>query len=191
MEDSQIIDLFFARSEEAIQTLSEKYGAICRRLSLNILRDPMDAEECVNDAYLAVWKTVPPAKPSPFLPYLCRIVRNLSIERYRKRRAAKRDDALTLSWDELEPCLPSAGSPEEETDARELTRLINRYLEGLTQQDQLLCLLKRKGKPRLCRGVSKSFSFKYRAKREKNSNVMVARKLIFGKATPVYGLPCK
>ena len=138
MEDSQIIDLFFARSEEAIQTLSEKYGAIYRRLSLNILRDPMDAEECVNDAYLAVWKTVPPAKPSPFLPYLCRIVRNLSIERYRKRRAAKRDDALTLSWDELEPCLPSAGSPEEETDARELTRLINRYLESLSQQDQLL-----------------------------------------------------
>ena len=138
MEDSQIIDLFFARSEEAIQTLSEKYGAIYRRLSLNILRDPMDAEECVNDAYLAVWKTVPPAKPSPFLPYLCRIVRNLSIERYRKRRADKRDDALTLSWDELEPRLPSAGSPEEETDARELTRLINRYLESLSQQDQLL-----------------------------------------------------
>ena len=138
MEDSQIIDLFFARSEEAIQTLSEKYGAIYRRLSLNILRDPMDAEECVNDAYLAVWKTVPPAKPSPFLPYLCRIVRNLSIERYRKRRAAKRDDALTLSWDKLEPCLPSAGSPEEETDAQELTRLINRYLESLSQQDQLL-----------------------------------------------------
>lgn len=54
MEDSQIIDLFFARSEEAIQTLSEKYGAIYRRLSLNILRDPMDVEECVNDAYLAV-----------------------------------------------------------------------------------------------------------------------------------------
>ena len=138
MEDSQIVALYWEKNEDAIVETDRKYGDYCRSIAMNILADRGDAEECVNDAYLAVWKTVPPAKPSPFLPYLCRIVRNLSIERYRKRRAAKRDDALTLSWDELEPCLPSAGSPEEETDARELTRLINRYLESLSQQDQLL-----------------------------------------------------
>ena len=72
------------------------------------------------------------------------------------------------------------------TSKNELSRVAARELIFA-----LICLLKRKGNPRLCRGVSKSFSFKCRAKREKNSNVMVARKLIFGKATPVYGLPCK
>lgn len=138
MEDAQIIELFFRRSEEAVHALAETYGGVCRRLSVNVLKNDQDAEECVNDAYLAVWNAVPPARPLPLLPYLCRVVRNLSIERYRKRHAAKRDDSFTRSWDELEPFLPSADSPEAQTDARELTRLLNVYLERLEPRDQLL-----------------------------------------------------
>lgn len=138
MDDAQLVELFFRRSEEAVRALAEMYGGVCRRLSVNILKNDQDAEECVNDAYLAVWNAVPPARPLPLLPYLCRIVRNLSIERYRKRHAAKRDDSLAQSWEELEPFLPSADSPEAQMDARELTRLINGYLERLTPRDRLL-----------------------------------------------------
>lgn len=138
MEDARIVELFFHRSEEAVRALAETYGGMCRRLAVNVLKNDQDAEECVNDAYLAVWNAVPPARPLPLLPYLCRIVRNLSIECYRRRHAAKRDDSLTRSWDELEPFLPSADSPEAQTDARELTRLLNVYLEGLAPRDQLL-----------------------------------------------------
>lgn len=138
MDDAQIIELLFRRSEEAVRALAEQYGGVCRRLSVNVLKNDLDAEECVNDAYLAVWNAVPPARPLPLLPYLCKVVRNLSIERYRKRHAAKRDDALTQSWDELEPFLPSADSPEAQTDAQELTRLLNVYLESLTSCDRLL-----------------------------------------------------
>lgn len=90
MEDAQIIQLFFSRSEEAIKALAEKYGTACQKLSINILQDSRDAEECVNDSYLTVWNRVPPANPSPLFAYLCKIVRNLSIDRYRKRHAAKR-----------------------------------------------------------------------------------------------------
>lgn len=138
MDDAQIIELLFRRSEEAVRALAEQYGGVCRRLSVNVLKNDLDAEECVNDAYLAVWNAVPPARPLPLLPYLCKVVRNLSIERYRKRHAAKRDDALTQSWDELEPFLSSADSPEAQTDAQELTRLLNVYLESLTPRDRLL-----------------------------------------------------
>ena len=68
MEDAQIIQLFFSRSEEAIKALAEKYGTSCQKLSINILQSSRDAEECVNDSYLTVWNRVPPANPSPFLP---------------------------------------------------------------------------------------------------------------------------
>ena len=79
MEDEEIMDLFFARSEQAIRELDTKYGKICHKLSYNILNNRRDAEECVNDAYLGAWNAIPPARPDPLLAYLVKIVRNLSL----------------------------------------------------------------------------------------------------------------
>jgi len=79
LDDSKIIDLFFERSEQAIDELSVKYGSVCSSVAFNILNNRQDAEECVNDAYLGVWNTVPPQRPDPLLSYLCRIVRNLAV----------------------------------------------------------------------------------------------------------------
>lgn len=80
MDDSKIIDLFYARSEQAIMELSAKYGKVCNKAAKNILNNILDAEECVNDAYLGAWNTIPPQNPNPLLTYICRIVRNLSIK---------------------------------------------------------------------------------------------------------------
>ena len=80
MEDSEIIELFFVRSEDAITALSEKYGAICHKVACNILKNATDAEECVNDTYLGVWNAIPPARPNPLISFVLRIVRNLSIK---------------------------------------------------------------------------------------------------------------
>lgn len=77
MDDKQIIRLFFERSEQAITELSQKYGALCLQLADNILNDHQDAEECVNDAYLGAWNSIPPQTPDPLRAYICRIVRNL------------------------------------------------------------------------------------------------------------------
>lgn len=82
MDDSTIIELFFDRSEQAIRELDSKYGKVCHNLSYNILHSRQDAEECVNDAYLGAWNTIPPTRPNPLLAFLCRIVRNLSLMRY-------------------------------------------------------------------------------------------------------------
>ena len=90
MNDNAIIELFFARSEQAIRELDDKYGKVCYSLSYNILNSRQDAEECVNDAYLGTWNAIPPARPNPLLAFLCRIVRNLSLMRYHADRAAKR-----------------------------------------------------------------------------------------------------
>ena len=82
MDDSRIIDLFYERSEQAIAELSQKYGSTCMRVANNILNNLRDAEECVNDAYLGTWNTIPPQNPNPLLSYVCRIVRNLAIKKY-------------------------------------------------------------------------------------------------------------
>ncbi len=74
-----MISLFFERSEQAIAELDRKYGAAVRRTVSNILPDRADVEECVNDAYFAVWNTVPPNSPDPMISYVCRIARNLSL----------------------------------------------------------------------------------------------------------------
>lgn len=63
MEDAQIIELFFARSEDAISELDKKYGKLCHKLADNILASAQDAEECVNDAYLSTWNAIPPQRP--------------------------------------------------------------------------------------------------------------------------------
>ncbi len=138
MEDEKIIDLFFARSEQGIRELDNQYGAICRSLSYNIVNNRQDAEECVNDAYLGVWNTVPPARPSPLLAYLCRIVRNLSLKVYWKKSAAKRSSVYTIAMEEIEACVADRKTVEDEIEARELARIMEEFLDTLTLENRVI-----------------------------------------------------
>ena len=128
MDDSKIIELFYERSEQAIIELSKKYGAVCTRVANNILNNRQDTEECVNDAYLGAWNTIPPQNPNPLLSYVCRIVRNLAVNRYHATTAAKRDSSYDVALDELENCFSAACSVEDELDAREVARIIDDFL---------------------------------------------------------------
>ena len=123
VKDDQIIALFFARSQQALTELDRKYGAVCGSVARNILRNPQDAEECVNDAYLGVWNTIPPQHPDPLLTYLCRIVRNRSIKRYHANTAQKRNSSYDVALDELTQCIPATETVESTLSAQELTQL--------------------------------------------------------------------
>lgn len=136
-EDSKLIELFFERSEQAIDLLSKKYGAVCMRLAQNLLTVRQDAEECVNDAYLAVWETVPPERPDPLIAYLCRIVRNLALKKLRANTAAKRSGYDT-ALDELAESIASNESVENELEARELAKHIDRFLSSLGRDERVL-----------------------------------------------------
>lgn len=138
MDDREIIKLFFERSEQAITELSNKYGTVCSKIAFNILNSTQDAEECVNDAYLGVWNTVPPQDPSPLLSYVCRIVRNLSIKKYRANTAAKRNSIYDVALDELENCFPSSVSADDEFNASETARIINEFLESLDKENRII-----------------------------------------------------
>ena len=137
MNDREIINLFFERSEQAITELSEKYGDLCFKIAGNILNDSQDAEECVNDAWLGAWNSIPPQSPDPLRPYICRIVRNLSLKRLRMNSALKRGGQFEISLSELENCIPD-NSLEEQFSARELTAQINTFLSTLGRNDRIL-----------------------------------------------------
>lgn len=137
MEDQQIIRLFFERSEQAITELSRKYGALCFQIADNILDDPQDAEECVNDAWLGAWNSIPPQSPDPLRAYICRIVRNHSLKKLRANTALKRGSQFEVSLSELEDCI-SGSSLDEQLAVSELTAQINAFLSALPRDDRVM-----------------------------------------------------
>ena len=136
MEDNRIIELYFARDEEAIRHTADKYGAYCTAVSMNILHSEPDAEECVNDTYLKTWNSIPPTRPNSLKLFLARIVRNLSINRHRALHSDKRDKDLEVSLTELESCFPSPDNlPEGDSG---LVDLLNEFLEKQSKVDRII-----------------------------------------------------
>ena len=142
IEDDKIIALFFERSEQGIRELDMKYGKFCRKISNNILNNRQDAEECVNDAYLGAWNAIPPTRPNPLLTYLCKIVRNLSLKVYYRKEAAKRNSAYTIAMEEIEACIADPNTVETEIEARELARIIESFLDTLSQKERVIFMLR-------------------------------------------------
>lgn len=137
MDDKQIIRLFFERSEQAITELSQKYGDLCMKIARRILNDHQDAEECVNDAYLGAWNSIPPQSPDPLRSYICRIVRNRSLKKLRTNSAIKRGSQFEVSLSELEDCIPDS-SMDEQLSISELSAQINAFLAVLPKDDRLM-----------------------------------------------------
>lgn len=126
MTDHEIVELFFARDEQAIRETDAKYGAYCTSIARNILKSPSDAEECVNDTYLKVWNSIPPERPHALKAFLACIVRRLSLNRYNSWHTAKRDRNLEVAFEEL-----SESIPMRDEDAGELSCLLNEFLGEL------------------------------------------------------------
>ena len=161
MEDAQIIELFFARSEDAISELDMKYGKLCHKLadnilasaqdaeargsatltvrSCNILASAQDAEECVNDAYLSTWNAIPPQRPESLPAFVGTLVRRCSITRYRANTAMKRNSHYDMCMEELETFLASPQqAAEEHYAARELAAAIERFLDTQSKENRVL-----------------------------------------------------
>lgn len=138
MEDSAILDLFFARSEAAVEALAQAYGAPCLRMAQNILGSAEDAEECVSDGYLAAWNAIPPQRPACLRAWFFRVVRNRAVSRWRANAAKKRNSAYDAALEELAPVLPAPEATEDALDARELAALLDRFLDGLDKTTRVI-----------------------------------------------------
>lgn len=133
MQDSKIIELFFARDEQAIAATSAKYNNYCMNIAKNILYNNEDSEECVNDALLAAWNSIPPHRPERLAVFLGKLTRNISINRYKALHAQRRGgDDFALSLDELDECIVDPSSLGD--DPEELGKLISEYLNTQTKE---------------------------------------------------------
>ncbi len=136
MEDKDIIALYFARNEDAIKHSSVKYGGYVTGISMSILQNALDAEECVNDTWLKAWNSIPPQNPPSLKVYLGRLARHLSIDRLRTITRLKRNREFDVALDELADC----ALPEEppEADMTALTAALDEFLDGLEPADRKL-----------------------------------------------------
>lgn len=135
MEDKEILELYNLRDENAITKTKEKYGKKLYNISFNIVREHQYAEECENDTYLRSWNSIPPADPGDcFYAYLVKIIRNLSIDRYRKENSVKRYGNVSELSAELEMCIPYDKSIDSEMDDKIISEAINSFLAGISQE---------------------------------------------------------
>lgn len=135
MEDSMIVELYWQRNEDAIRETEEKYSRYLTKIAHNILADPEDSRESVNDTYLKAWNSMPPHRPGVLSCYLARITRQLSIDIFRKRKSRKRiSSEYAVSLSELEECIAYGNTPEQELELQLLADAISRYLRSLSEQ---------------------------------------------------------
>ena len=139
MDDNKIIELYFARNENALKETEGKYANYLTFISMNILNNKEDSSECVNDTYFKAWNTIPPNNPPSLKYFLGKITRQFSIDRLRRKLSGKRmGSEYEISLDELTECVPdiglsaaesnSAGNPEREADCAELASFIDNFL---------------------------------------------------------------
>lgn len=140
MGDEEIIGLFFVRSEQAISELDLKYGKVLFKTSYNILKNEPDASECVNDAYLGTWNAIPPTRPNSLLAFVCQIVRNVSLKRYYTKKAMKRNSTYDVAMEEIDACLSSVSTVEDEVEMKELVRIIEGFLNTLSSENRVIFL---------------------------------------------------
>lgn len=132
MNDSDIIELFFMRSEQAVSELLHKYGSLCEKIISNILKNRSDEEECLNDTTMQIWNNIPPARPENLCGYVCKTARNIAINRF---RTLKRQSSAECFCGELIDSLPSDRNVDTEIDGIELGKLINEFL-GIIGRDE-------------------------------------------------------
>ena len=141
MLDEQIVALYWSRSEQAIAETGEKYGGYLNRIAYGVLRDTLDAQECVNDTYHSAWNAMPPNKPNRLSAFLGKITRRLSIDRLRSQTAEKRGGGeLPLVLDELSGCVSGADTAEDAVLRQELYALLDAFLSSLSDTERRVFL---------------------------------------------------
>ena len=139
MDDSKIIDLYFARDEAAIEQTDAAYGRRLYALSNRILYSREDAQESVNDTYLNAWNAIPPQRPHQLYAFLAAICRHLCFHKVNWKLAAKRNAEIVALTEEMELCIPDNRKALELED-REIGRVMDAFLEGLPRETRLIFL---------------------------------------------------
>ncbi len=136
MDDASIIQMFWDRQEQAIQETDNKYGKLCYRIANNIVSTNEDSEECVNDAYLKIWNSIPDDRPEHFSAYICQIVKRIALNKLRYYKTERRNTECSVSLDELSNIVSGEQSPDETIIVEELSKSINIFLAQQEKRDR-------------------------------------------------------
>ena len=141
MEDREIVELYWNRSEHAIAETETKYGSYCLSIANRILEDPEDSRECTNDTWLDAWNAMPPHRPSILSTFLGKITRRIAIDRWRYRNAYKRGGGVMIvALDELEECVATSDGMDRQLEQQEMERLMKLFLSSLPQTERQIFL---------------------------------------------------
>ncbi len=140
LSDGDIIELYFSRDEAAISATGNKYGSYLFTIGNNILKDRFDSEECLNDTYFTTWNKIPPERPTYLQMFLSKIMRDVSISRYRKNKSKKRiRSELVVSMEELGDSIVSDGADiDEDIAMKEIVRVLNTFLGDITKRQRFI-----------------------------------------------------
>ena len=141
MDDGQIVQFYWDRDERAIPATADKYGNYCTSIAKNLLGNPEDAEECVNDTYMRAWNSMPPHRPNVLSAFLGKITRNVSLNRYKQNTADKRGGGeVPAVLEEIAELVSDTDSVEQEVDRRELVKAIDAFWDRLPTEKRSLFL---------------------------------------------------
>lgn len=139
MEDRQIVELYWQRSEQAVAETDRKYGRYCEAIAYAVCSDRQDAEECVNDTWLRAWNAMPDKRPTALGAFLGRITRNLAINLFERKNRQKRGGGqMTVALEELEDCIPGREDPQRQVELEELRQALGRFVAELNETEKVV-----------------------------------------------------
>lgn len=141
MEDREIVDLYWRRSDAAIEESDRKYGNYCHKIAYNICANHEDSEECVSDTWFKAWNIMPPKRPNVLNSFFGSICRNLALDLWRRKNAKKRGGGETeLVFEELSDCIGAGSEPEKQVEAMELEEAVSQFIHGLPDRERRIFL---------------------------------------------------
>ena len=141
MEDREIVDLYWQRSDNAIEESDKKYGNYCHKIAYNVCSNHEDSEECVSDTWFKAWNIMPPKRPSALNSFFGSICRNFALDVWRRKTAMKRGGGETaLVYEELSGCIGDNAQPENVVEAKELEEAVRNFIHALPERERRIFL---------------------------------------------------
>lgn len=142
MKDERIVELFWARDENAIKETENKYGDLCHYIARSILTLREDREECINDSLLALWNNIPPERPRSLRAYLAGVVRNLALKKSRDSNVWKRGGQVRIVGEEFLSMLDDGTDLAADYEARRAAEIVNAFLKNISRDDRRIFVMR-------------------------------------------------
>ena len=139
MDDTAIIELFWAKNQDAIAETDKAYGRRLQGIAQRIILVREDAQECVNDTYYKAWETIPPTRPQHLFAYLAKICRNAALGMLDWKNAVKRKAEVVSLTTEMESCIPDSRR-DAVLEEKELGRILSSFLRTLSTENRMIFL---------------------------------------------------